>query len=410
MKPASEYLVAGVPVATADAWGEFALSLRLAGVDFVFSGLSGAQRDEVVARFGQLVVPAANTPQDQASPGADFRPAAHSQFTPTPPVCWEYDLALDFQPGPTWTSPGPRSSLVSPAWRLSRRGAHLPRGPVLPRLCSRTSSAVISIYVLARRDTRGDSQRRRGPEPGEGIRPLRPLGRREDHQLRALADAADGPARQPRPRHPLGRAQRRGSARRGTRGAAAAHAVRRGFRSRHAQLRGCPAARRIYALVQAPEARVTPCARAEALARVVAACPFVNVDPFESDSVFSRAERLLVGRALAEATLPQRPLFLVRRRGRCRVACHTLTASPSIPMPAFASSTTRASSCSRSPGEVLVVNRVAAASVVSHGVQAEPPVGGAGGVARRAFRRQRGACAPRRGRACCVTWSLPVRS
>ena len=67
--------------------------------------------------------------------------------------------------------------------------------------------------------------------------------------------------------------------------------------------------RRIYALVQAPEARVGACAPSEALARVVAACPFVNADPFESDSVFERAERLLAAVSLRKLYFPKDPSF-----------------------------------------------------------------------------------------------------
>jgi hypothetical protein len=304
MKPASEYLVAGVPVATADAWGEFALSLRLAGVDFVFSGLSGAQRDEVVARFGQLVVPAANTPQDQASPGADFRPAAHSQFTPTPPVCWEYDLALDFQPT--------RLDIAGPSF-FARLDREVCRAEVRTCLEDRFFLAVfenvfrvVSIYALARRDTlvihsAGVAQSQQGyvlfgrsgagkttscflltqrtPQPGSPAHAIL------SDELNAvdLRSTAPGVLLQPMP-------------------------FAGDFGHDTLSSEAVPL-RRIYALVQAPEARVGPCGRAEALARVVAACPFVNVDPFESDSVFSRAKRLLAAVPLQKLHFHKDPSF-----------------------------------------------------------------------------------------------------
>ncbi|MBK6811952.1 MAG: hypothetical protein IPG81_24310 [Sandaracinaceae bacterium] len=150
MKPASEYLVDGIPAAEADAWGEHALGLRFAGVDFVFRGLSAAQRGVVVARFERSWCPGPAAQRVTGCPGADFPPRGLGAFTPIPDTCWEYDLALDFQ--------ADRVDIAGPRSLRASRGDC--RAEVRTCLEDRfflgvfeNLFRVIAVYVLAQRDT-----------------------------------------------------------------------------------------------------------------------------------------------------------------------------------------------------------------------------------------------------------------
>lgn len=304
MKPASEYLVDGIPAAEADAWGAHALGLRFAGVDFVFRGLSAAQRSVVVARFERLVVPAPAAAAGDALPGADFRPAAQSAFTPIPTTCWEYDLALDFQ--------ADRVDVAGPSF-FARLTRGVCRAEVRTCLEDRfflgvfeNLFRVIAVYVLAQRDTlvihsAGVAQ------GGEGYILFGRSGAGKTTSCRLLSSRAAAPGS---PAHDILSDELN---------AVDLRAVAPGVLLQPMPFAGdfghdtlsseAVPLRRIYALVQAPEARVAPCARAEALARVVAACPFVNADPFESDSVFTRAERLLSAVPLRKLYFPKDPSF-----------------------------------------------------------------------------------------------------
>ncbi len=304
MKPATEYLVDGIPAATADAWGPHALALRFAEVDFVFRGLSAAQRDIVVARFDRLVVAAPAGVAPDTLPGADFRPAAASAFTPTPSVCWEYDMALDFQ--------ADRLDIAGPSF-FARFQRGTCRAEVRTCLEDRIFLGafenlfrVVAVYFLARRDTlvlhsAGVAQ------GGEGYILFGRSGAGKTTSCSLLA------ARTPQPGSPAHAILS------DELNAVDLRAVAPGVLLQpmpfagdfgHDTLSSEPVPlRRIYALVQAPEARVTPCAKAEALARVVAACPFMNVDPFESDSVFARAQRLLSAVPLRKLHFPKDPSF-----------------------------------------------------------------------------------------------------
>ncbi len=304
MKPASEYLVDGIPAATATSWGEHTLGLRFASVDFAFTGLSASQRAVVLERFEGLVVAVPEGARADTLPGAHFRPAVGSSFTPTPDVGWVYDLALDFHPD--------HVDIAGRAF-FARFARGACRAEVLTSLDDRfflgafeNLFRIISIYVLARRDTvvmhsAGVAQAGKGYVlfgrsgagkttscqllAARGAQPGSPAHEILSDELNAvdLLALAPGALLQPMP--------------------FAGDFGHDTLSSEAVPLHG------IYALVQAPEARVTPCARAEALARVVAACPFVNVDPFESDSVFSRAERLLSSVPLRKLHFPKDPSF-----------------------------------------------------------------------------------------------------
>lgn len=304
MKPATEYLVDGVPAATAEAWGDHAIGLRFAGVDFVFRGLSAAQRAVVVARFDRLVVAASAGAPGDSLPGADFRPAAANAFTPIPDACWEYDLALDFH--------ADRLDIAGPSF-FARLARGVCRAEV--RTCLEDEFflgafenlfRVIAVYVLAQRDTlvihsAGVAQ------AGQGYILFGRSGAGKTTSCRLLSARTAQPGS---PAHAILSDELN---------AVDLRAVAPGVLLQPMPFAGdfghdtlsseAVPLRRIYALVQAPEARVTPCARSEALARVVAACPFVNADPFESDSVFTRAERLLSAVPLRKLHFPKDPSF-----------------------------------------------------------------------------------------------------
>ncbi|MBK6579428.1 MAG: hypothetical protein IPG17_25225 [Sandaracinaceae bacterium] len=120
-------------------------------MDFVFRGLSAAQRGVVMARFERLLVPAPAATASEVLPGADFRPAALSAFTPIPDTCWEYDLALDFQ--------ADRVDIAGPSF-FARFTRGVCRAEVRTCLEDRfflgvfeNLFRVIAVYVLAQRDT-----------------------------------------------------------------------------------------------------------------------------------------------------------------------------------------------------------------------------------------------------------------
>jgi hypothetical protein len=312
MKPASEYLVRGVPAATASEWGGCTLALRFADVVYVFRGLSPIQRDVVTDRFSSLVVPTpvSSDPTDVASdplagyPGADFAPAAADAFTPTPDVCWEYDMALDFQADHVDVA-GPKF------WaRLTRATC---RAQVRTCLDDRIFLGafenlfrIASIYRLAQRDTlvihsAGVSQ----AGAGYVLFGRSGAGKTTSCELLHARSQAD-----PAAAHAILSDELNAVDLRALAPGVLLQPMPFAGDFGHDTLSSVPVPlRRIYALVQAPEARVGPCARAEALARVVAACPFLNADPFASDSVFERAERLLAAVPLQKLYFPKDPSF-----------------------------------------------------------------------------------------------------
>lgn len=302
MKPASEYLVSGIPSAVERAWGANSVALRFATTDFVFRGLSDAQRDVVVARFSALVVP---TPETVGGlPGADFAPAPAAAFCPTPTECWEYDLALDFQAasvnvaGPSFYATLARASCRAEVLTCLEDSFFLGVFENLFR--------VIAVHVLAQRDTlvihsAGVAQ------AGQGYILFGRSGAGKTTSCRLLRARA---AQSPGDAHAILSDELNAVDLRALAPGVLLQPMPFAGDFGHDTLSSEPVPlRRIYALVQAPEARVSACARAEALARVVAACPFVNADPFESDSVFARAERLLAAVTLRKLHFPKDPSF-----------------------------------------------------------------------------------------------------
>lgn len=302
MKPASEYLVAGVPVATSESWGDGVLALRFADAVFVFRGLSERQRDVVVQRFAALVVPVPESPC--ARPGADFAPAPPAAFTPTPDTCWEYDLALDFQPthldiaGPSFWA-----RLMRPSCRAEVRTSLEDRFFIG---VFENVFRIVSVYFLAQRDTlvlhsAGVAQ------AGLGYILFGRSGAGKTTSCELLRDREPGADEAP---HAILSDELNAVDLRAMAPGVLLQPMPFAGDFGHDTLSTVPVPlARIYALVQAPEARVGACARAEALARVVAACPFMNADPFESDSVFERAARLLGAVPLRKLYFPKDPSF-----------------------------------------------------------------------------------------------------
>jgi hypothetical protein len=303
MKPATEYLVDGTPAATAAAWGEHTLALRFANVDFVFGGLSSSQRTVVLERFHALVVPTPSGAIDEL-PGVDFRPAAVSAFTPIPSVCWEYDMALDFHPD--------RVDIAGPSF-FARLARGVCRAEVLTTLedpffmgVFENVFRIVSVYFLAQRDTlvlhsAGVAQ------GGDGYILFGRSGAGKTTSCTLLATRTAHPGS---PAHAILSDELNAVDLRVMAPGVLLQPMPFAGDFGHDTLSSEPVPlRRIYALVQAPEARVTPCPASEALARVVAACPFMNVDPFESDSVFARAERLLSAVPLRKLYFPKDPSF-----------------------------------------------------------------------------------------------------
>lgn len=250
------------------------LVLAYAGTVYRFEGLSASQREAAAGRFSAL--------QTEDSTGADivtrvFR-AERSSFQPRPTQAWEYELAISYAPeairlsGNEFTATIDRDTLHAELV-TSNEGQNfldplenLFRVLVVYRLLE--AGALVMHSAALTNERQGFLLfGRSGAGKTTCCQLAEPLGLRVlSDELNAIFVTASGAELRPMPFA-------------GDFGEAA-------ITTASSPLTG------IYALEQAQVTETRSCSRAEATARMVAACPYANADPYIGDTLVDRIASL----------------------------------------------------------------------------------------------------------------------
>ncbi len=250
------------------------VALEYAGTVYRFEGLSASQRTAAVARFSAL--------QTQGAATADIVirvfQAQRSSFQPRPTRAWEYELAISYSPeairlsGNEFTATIDRKTLCAELV-TSNEGKNfldplenLFRVLVVYKLLE---AGALVMHSAALTDERQGFLLfgRSGAGKTTCCELAEPLGVRVlSDELNAIFPTAEGVELRPMPfAGDFGEAS---------------------ITSEPSPLTG------IYALEQAQVTQTRGCGRAEATARMIAACPYANADPYIGDSLVDRIASL----------------------------------------------------------------------------------------------------------------------
>lgn len=278
------------PRQIAPSCGAHTVHLRFADEVYRFSGLDDAHHAHVTQRFEALLCDA--VPDPVAS--AHFARGHEDDYQPLPEECWEYDLAFTYEAeriqvaGHGFDAGFDRETL-SASVTVSDHGPYfagtfenLFRILVVYRLAGQGTVVMHSAAVVHR--GRGFVLfGRSGAGKTTVCTLLAPTHEILSDELNAIRRTADGLELVPMP--------------------FAGDFGTDGLSTKPAPLRA------MYALKQAVTPGVEPCRPAQAIARIVAACPFVNADPYQDDEVFDRATSLTRDMPLRVLSFPRDPIF-----------------------------------------------------------------------------------------------------